>query len=442
MVPIERMYDLLLTLSRPLLPAARILPPKMAAAVSGRLGAAGRVRAWAETGREAGRPLVWLHAASAGELGGAIPVLRLLRNRRPDLQVAITVSSPSGLPAAAALEPDYSGYAPLDTLSDCAEVVTALRPAALIFVKLDMWPGLSAAAKGAGVPLGMINGTVRPDSSRLRSPTRQFLRSTYARLDLAGVVAGPDARALELLGVAAEKIRITGDASFDQAVARVRAAAADPHPKLPARSPDRVRLLAGSTWPADENVLLEAARVIGPRLDLVLVPHEPSDDALRRIDSAWLALTGRRPGRWSELESGSRSGRGSGEPPPGSAVEPLVVDTVGLLADLYLEADLALVGGAFDATGLHSVIEPAAAGLPVLFGPVHDRREADELLAAGAAEVIHEQNAVERIAALIDDSARMRRMGDAAKSYVERNAGAAAAGAELVSNLVDRGISR
>ena len=114
---------------------------------------------------------------------------------------------------------------------------------------------------------------------------------------------------------------------------------------------------------------------------------------------------------------------------------------MGLLAELYLEADLAFVGGAFDATGLHSVIEPAAAGLPVLFGPVHDRREADELLAAGAAEVIHEQSAADRIAALIGDPVRMRRMGAAARSYVEQNAGASEAGADLVWELVGRGLS-
>lgn len=442
MAPIERMYDLLLTLSRPLLPAARLLPPKVADAVNGRREAMRRARLWAESGRAAGRPLVWLHAASAGELGGAVPVIRLLRNRRPELQVAITVSSPSGLPPASALGPDFSGYAPLDTRSDCAGMVAALRPDALVFVKLDMWPGLSAAAEQAGVPMGMINGTVRPDSSRLRSPTRQFLRSTYARLDLAGVVGEPDARALELLGVAAEKIRVTGDAAFDQALERVRAAEADPRPRLPPRSPERQRLVAGSTWPPDENVLLRAAREVGPRLELVLVPHEPSAEALRRIDAACLATMGARPRRWSELSAESRPGRHAGDSAMGHSVEPLVVDTVGLLADLYLEADLALVGGAFDTTGLHSVIEPAAAGLPVLFGPVHDRREADELLAVGAAEEIHERNAADRIAALIDDPDRMRRMGAAARAYVERNAGASEEGADLVSELVDRGLSR
>ena len=139
------------------------------------------------------------------------------------------------------------------------------------------------AATEADVPLGMINGTVRPDSSRLRSPTRQFLRSTYARLDSAGVVGQADADALEILGVDPTRIRITGDAAFDQALATVEAARDSGTAVLPACSAGRVRLLGGSTWPPDEAVLLKVAQQIGSRLDLVLVPHEPSPAALDRI---------------------------------------------------------------------------------------------------------------------------------------------------------------
>ncbi len=352
MDPIGRLYDLLLTISQPLLPLAGMLPPKVANAIEGRRRAAGAARSWANGERRGEAPLVWLHAASAGELAGAVPVIRDLRERAPELQVAITVSSPSALPDARQLAPDFAGYAPLDTLSACGEMIASLEPDALVFAKLDIWPGLSRAANRAGVPLGLINGTVRPDSSRLRSPTRQFLRSTYARLDAAGVVGARDAESLAVLGVDPGRIRITGDASFDQALARVDRVKTAGRSSLPPRDSDRVRLIGGSTWPADERVLISTAREIGRRLDLVLVPHEPSAEALARIDEACRVAWGRSPRLWSRLD------RAADE----DADLPLVVDTVGRLAELYLEADLSLVGGAFDATGLHSVIEPAAAG--------------------------------------------------------------------------------
>jgi 3-deoxy-D-manno-octulosonic-acid transferase len=442
--PVERLYSLLLGLIRPLLPLARSLPPKVADAIEGRRLASSDARAWAERERRPDVPLLWLHAASAGELAGAVPVVRQLRQENRELQLAITVSSPSGLPLARSIGPDFSGYAPLDTPAESAAMLESLRPDALVFAKLDVWPGLSHSATEAGVPLGMINGTVRPDSSRLRSPTRQFLKSTYARLDSVGVVGMSDANALETLGVNPARIRITGDAAFDQALATVDAARDSGTEVLPARSPGRARLLGGSTWPPDEDVLLEVAREIGPRLDLVLVPHEPSPAAVERIAGRCRSIFGRNPLLLSELSTSPAAfedGAVSASAEGGAAV-PLVVDSVGLLAGLYLEADLALVGGAFDATGLHSVVEPAAAGIPVLFGPVHDRREAEDLLARNAALVVTTQDAVERIRALIDDPDRMKTMGNAARAYVEESGSAAGAGARLVSELVELGFSR
>lgn len=430
--PVERVYSLLLGLVRPLLPLARSLPPKVADAIEGRRFASAEARAWADRERRPEAPLLWLHAASSGELSGAVPVIRLLRRDYPELQLAITVSSPSGLPLARSLAPGFAGYAPLDTPAESAAMLEALRPDALVFAKLDVWPGLSHSATEAGVPLGMINGTVRPDSSRLRSPTRHFLRSTYARLDAVGVVGQPDAEALEILGIDPARISITGDAAFDQALATVDAGRKSGATVLPARSPGRVRLLGGSTWPPDEDVLLDVAREIGPRLDLVLVPHEPSPAAVARIAERCRSAWGRDPRLLSEL-----TGVPDEDPPV-----PLVVDAVGLLAGLYLEADLALVGGAFDATGLHSIVEPAAAGIPVLFGPLYDRREAADMLTRNAALVVTRQDAAEAIRELIDDPGRMETMGNAARGYVEESGDAAMASARLVSELLELGLSR
>ena len=441
MDPFERLYSLLLGLLRPFLGLSGSLPEKVAEAIDGRRTAAAEAQSWSTAGRREDAALVWLHAASAGELAGAVPVIRLLRRERPALQIAITVSSPSGLSLARDVGADFAGYAPLDAPPDCDAMIGALRPEALVFVKVDVWPGLSRAAAGAGIPLGMINGTVRPDSSRLRSPTRQFLRSTYARLDAVGVVGRPDAEALQTLGVDPERIVVTGDAAFDQALARVEAGRASGRRRLPAVPEGLVRWIGGSTWPPDEAVLVEVAGRLASRVELVLVPHEPSPEAIERIAGLCRDVLGREPRILAELrdraDAAGPIGAGDAE-----TQAPLVVDAVGLLADLYLEADLAHVGGAFDATGLHSVIEPAAAGLPVTFGPLHDRREADDLLERRAALVITAQDATERIEALIEDPEGMREMGEAGRRYVEESGDAAVASTRLVLELVDVGISR
>jgi len=429
--PTERFYSLAIGALRPLLPAAHLLPDKLAEAVRGRRLAADRARAWAAEEREAECPLLWLHGASAGELAGAAPVLRRLRGERPGLQVAVTCSSPSGRTTAAGLAADYHGYVPLDARPECEAALDALRPDALVFAKLDLWPVLCAAAAGRGVPLGLVNATVRPGSSRLRWPVRGLMRETYARLNAVGAVSERERGPLRELGVPDAAIRVTGDAAFEQARTRVEAARGAA-PRLPPRPPGAVRLIGGSTWPADEEVLIEAAAGLASEVELVIVPHEPSEETVERLIALCRDRTGSVPRIWTRLSTAD------GVPSPGP-VSPLVVDAVGLLAELYLEADMALVGGAFDATGLHSVIEPAAAGLPVLFGPLHDRWEAEDLLERGAAEAIERPGATAAIGDLVADPERRRRMGEAARRYVDEAPDATAADCRLIGELVDRG---
>lgn len=431
MHPAERLYSLAIGALRPLLPAADLLPDKLAEAVRGRRLAAGQARAWAAEERRSDRPLLWLHGASAGELAGAAPLLRRLRSDRPGLQVAVTCSSPSGRETAAGLGADYHGYVPIDARPECEATLDALRPDALVFAKLDLWPVLCAAAAGRGVPIGLVNATVRPGSSRLRWPVRTLMRQTYGRLAAVGAVSERERGPLRELGVPETAIRVTGDAAFGQARARVEAARGAPC-RLPPPPPGAVRLIGGSTWPADEEVLIEAAAALGPALELVLVPHEPSPATVERLIALCRDRTGLTPRIWSRLAPAEAPS------PPGPST-PLVVDAVGLLAELYLEADLALVGGAFDATGLHSVIEPAAAGLPVLFGPLHDRWEAEDLLARGAATALERPGASAAIRELVEDPDRRRAMGDAARSYVEEAPDAIAAGCRLIGDLVERG---
>jgi 3-deoxy-D-manno-octulosonic-acid transferase len=438
----ERLYYLAVGALRPLLPAAGLLPEKLAEAVRGRRLAAERARDWAAAERRPERPLLWLHGASAGELAGAAPVLRLLRDERPEVQLAVTCSSPSGLDAARTLDADYHGYVPLDARPECEEALDALRPDALVFAKLDLWPVLCRVAAERGVPLGLVNATVRPGSSRLRWPARSLMREIYAQLDAVGAVSERERASLRDLGVRDEAIRITGDAAFAQASSRVAAARARGEQRLPPRAAGAARLVAGSTWPADEEVLVEAAAGIGPALELVIVPHEPSEETMHRLVELCRDRLGMEPRIWSRLAAGDEPGR---DPGPGrgaaTAPTPILVDAVGILADLYLEADLALVGGAFDATGLHSVIEPAAAGLPVLFGPLHDRWEADDLLVRGAAMALERSTATAAIRGLVEGAGRRAEMGEAARRYVEEAPDATDAGCRLIAELLARGVS-
>ncbi len=442
---LETLYRMAIAAAGPLLPAVGAVAPRLAVVVAGRRVASASIRAWARRARDPARPLLWLHGASAGELAGAAPALECVRDRVPDMQLLVTYSSPSAERTAPGLLPDYAGYLPIDTLRECRGALVAVAPAALVFAKLDAWPVLTRAAADMQVPLGMINATVRQRSSRLRPLARSLLRSAYRRMDLVGAVARADAGRLERLGVDPNALRITGDAAFDQALGRVAAARARPAPGKPHLPPcpsGSVRLLAGSTWLEDEAVLLRAAAQLSggdPPMELILVPHEPRPAALRRIARLCLEELGVRPRLFSELDAAEwRAGQDGATDATGAAA-PVVIDTVGILADLYLEADVGFVGGALGDTGLHSVIEPAAAGLPVLFGNRHDRWEADELLARGAALQVEAGNAAEVLRRLLSDVEGRKRMAAEARRYVEEGRGSARSAADLVEELMRRG---
>lgn len=277
---------------------------------------------------------------------------------------------------------------------------------------------------------------------------RSALRSTYGALSAVGAASEEDAKRLLRLGVRPETLCVTGDASFDLAVARAdRAREAGGARErfeacLPSRPPGGVRLVAGSTWPTDEDALLAASEALGERrgrIQLVVAPHQPTESHLERFMTACRGR-GMRTVRWSEV--------GSGAPPAVAEVgrEPdtiggegrvhvVVFDEVGSLAELYTAADIAYVGGAMQGTGLHNVLEPAAAAVPVLFGPHHDRREANELLVVGGGVETTQDSLGTAIRSLLDEATR-RRTGTLAREYVHSRCGAAEAGAELMLRLL------
>lgn len=440
---LEKFYNVAVNALRPLLPAVGAASPKVSAAVEGRRAAAGNITRWALDDRDPFRLLLWLHGASAGELAGAIPVLSRIRAEKPDLQVLVTYSSPSAESILGELSADYAGYPPLETMADCREALEAARPDALVFAKLDAWPALTRAAAELEVPLGMINATVRPGSTRLRSPGRQLLMPSYGRLDGVGAVSANEIDRLVALGTNSEAIRVTGDAAFERALAiveRARGRASVGARRLPGNTEGRVRLCAGSTWPEDERVLIEAAAALagtgaGAALDLILVPHEPDPPAVRRIHHLCMQHLGVAPRLWSTLSAGPSTEAMEGTRAPA----PLVVDAVGFLAELYLECDMAWVGGGVGGEGLHSVVEPAAAGLPVLFGPVHDRWEAREMAERGIAVEVEPDLVPAVLAALLADPDRRAEMGAAARGYVEGGRGATEASSRLVMDLLGAG---
>jgi 3-deoxy-D-manno-octulosonic-acid transferase len=424
------LYRLGLLLSRPLLPLAALFNPKVAKGHRGRAGALARLAEWGRTRRDPARPLIWFHAPSVGEGLQAKSVLTRLRLRHPEWQIVYTHFSPSAEQFARSVDAEIVDYLPYDGMVASQRLIAALQPSVLVFTKLDLWPELATAAQRSGSAVTLIAGTVRPRSSRLGWPARQLIRPGYRALSTAMAIAEPDAKRLARLGVAPSAIKVVGDPRFDSVLDVVRAVPADdPLKRFGENAPT---LVAGSTWPGDEAVLLEAfarLRVHRPEARLILVPHEPTTMRLTGIDRMAARFGLPQPVRLS------------------SATIPvpfLVVDQIGVLARLYGGGAMAYVGGGFHRAGLHSVLEPAAWGMPVVFGPRwEESRDASLLLEAGGAEALAElgnYEAAEALQSLWEDwivnQVRRAAQGRKALAVVQRGAGAADRSAELLAQLV------
>ena len=434
-------------LARPIAGLAARGDSKLARAVRGRLGGAGALAAWAPAHRERGRPLVWMHAASVGEGRQAEAVLQRLRAARPGWQVVYTFLSPSAERLAATLPVAFAGYVPADTPGETGRALDAVRPDLLCFSATDVWPELVRQASRRGVRLALVSANLAAASSRLGPVARSLLGPAYAAFDRVGAIDDADAARLVALGVREDRITVTGDTRHD--AAHARATAVDrTAPHLRALEVDgdlRPILVAGSTWPADETRLLAAVgRVLGEgtALRLVLAPHEPTAAHLSGLaESLPLALgSGVHVRSLSDLEARLRADAPpAGAQPAGAGWDVCLVDRTGVLADLYAAAALAYVGGGFGRAGLHSVIEPAALGVPVLFGPRwQGSRDARLLLeAAGGRSVSGEVTLEATLRHWLHDETARTAAGAAARAVVDRGRGAAERSVGLLLSLLE-----
>jgi len=405
----------------------RVVPAgksKFRRGLSSRRGLVDHYQTWGATSRDAARPLVWFHASSVGEGLQALPVIELLRARRPDVQIAYTFYSPSAEQFAKSVRADFADYLPFDTFDHANAVVSALRPSALVFSKLDIWPALTERATAAGVRVGVISATLPESSGRRGFFARALLGDAYRSIDRVGAIDENDAERLREQGVRADRVGVTGDTRFDQVWARAQRAS----PFIQRLRSSRPTLVAGSTWPSDEEHLLPAWTRIRDKIPdarFAIAPHETSDAHLRSIES------------WARSHALTLA---TLDAPDAQHADVVLVDRYGVLGDLYAVADVAYVGGGFHSAGLHSILEPAAFGAPVLFGPRHEKsREAAKLVQAGGGAVVTGvADLTIRLGYWLGSVPARDAAGSSARGMVQDGLGAAERSYDLVTALLAR----
>lgn len=390
-----------------------------------------RASEWAER-RARSLPAVsagglWIHGASVGEVRIVRELARSIREQRPVLPLVISSTTRAGralLPGPPLV--DAAFFMPLDFPGTPARVLDAVRPAALVLVETELWPNLLHEASERRVPVVVVNGRLSP---RRMSRYRRLLglyRPLLEGLAKIGVQTEQEAQRFVELGARPQAITVTGNVKYDL-----------PHPVSDASSlrlrfgltRERPVLVAGSTGPGEEALVIDAfvaARREHPDLFLILAPRHPErgDEVEREAGSRGVRLH-----RLSSVDPGSAGG-GDG----------LLVDTLGELASLYGVGSVAFVGGSLVPVGGHNVLEPAAAAVPVVFGPHTDHvaGPAETLLRAGGGYRVRDAADLTRVVReLLADPSRRRRMTEAAAGVVRANAGALERSVDLVLSVVD-----
>ncbi len=390
--------------------------PKVREGLAGRRGVFDSLKNQLLAGRKLNQT-AWFHFTSVGEFEQAKPLIEAIKD---EARIVLTYFSPSVHPNVARYpHRDAAIYLPLDTYRNAEQLVQLINPSLLVFSKFDIWPNLVWCLSRHKVPIILIAGTLHAASQRLAPFARPFFRSVHRHIAVHCVISAGDAGRFHHICPPDARIVVTGDTRFDRVYQRAIAVDADTE-FFPGQSTlKRPILIAGSTYSADERVLLEACvhlRKDSPQVmpHLILVPHEPTDERIREIRGQ-LAQWGFSHICFSALKGGVDL----------SPIDVIVIDTVGLLAKLYRFGDIAFVGGSFHGS-VHNVMEPAAMAKPILFGPtIHNAYEAYVLKERGAARVVNNaQEMAEVLKAWLADAEGRAQMGQIGVQVIEENLGA------------------
>ncbi len=396
--------------------------PNLKEALDGRIGLWERMDEALQQ-RDWDLPLLWLHAASAGEILQAEPIIRQFEKENVQLVLSYTsVNAKRWLESGSTKLPNsviWKDYLPIDNHFNALRILAKLQPDALVYVSYDLWPNLVWEAQRKAVPQFLVSALVHQGSWRHSNLIGRSLFSTIykAMQEIAAISAGDAQRILE--SYPESTIKVVGDTRVDSVLSRRDSVVPPVFPKT--WNKENV-LIGGSIWPADvaclRSVLLEALEEL-PELRLILVPHEPTEEHVSEIKEIFSIYPIH---LWSQ-----------GQKEDFAKARVLIVDEIGILSSLYAKANLAFVGGAFT-TGVHNIMEPAAFGLPTFFGPrFHNYSTAIRFVEDKLAHSVRNSEELRLlIMPLLKEPDKAKELGMRAQNLLEQEAGAAQKCAELV----------
>jgi len=374
---------------------------------------------YAHHASESPAPVAWFHCASLGEFEQGRPVIEAFKNKFPGYTILLTFFSPSGYTHRQQYEgADHIFYLPIDTRANARRFVNITRPQFVVFVKYEFWFNYLNELFKNQIPVFTVSAIFRPNQHFFKWYGGWF-RTHLRKINRIFVQDIESAELLQLVDV--NNITISGDTRFDR-VAEVKADQ-KPFPLVDKFSCNRHMVVAGSTWPPDEELILSLNERTKEKVKFIIAPHEINPHHLNEL----LQKLGDKAILYSQA--------------PGTDLckkDFLIIDSIGMLSQLYRYASVAYIGGGFG-VGIHNILEAASYGVPVFFGPNYQRfREAREMIEAGAAFSIQDSTQFSaEVVALLSDIDRLKSVSVKAGQYVAARTGAT----QIIMNELEKQIA-
>jgi 3-deoxy-D-manno-octulosonic-acid transferase len=380
-----------------------------------------------------GTPRIWVHAVSVGEVTAAAPIMAALRADFPGACLVLSTGTETGQDMARRLVPEATAiiYYPLDLPSVVRKLVRLVRPDIFVLTETELWPNFLQACRYQEIKVVMVNGRLSPRSFQKYYRTRFFWKEILKDIDEMGVISEIDAGHARAIGMAPEKISVLGNAKYDGLAAEVSPALREETARrLNMAAGERV-LVAGSTHEGEETVILEVFRkllAVYPDFRLILVPRHVEragevTNLVRQAGFDSLALTQIDQGRTRQDE------------------KVLVVDRIGELFKVYSLATVVYCGGSLVPKGGQNILEPAAWGKVVFYGPsMEDFRDEKILLEAVGAGIPANDGPelADKMLALLRTPEMLAGKGQAAGQVVAANRGASQRYAALIKDVLTK----
>lgn len=351
-------------------------------------------------------PVIWIHCASLGEYEQGRPVIHELKKRFPGFTILLTFFSPSGFNNKSQnSEADYVFYLPIDSRRNARRFVKTVAPSMAIFVKYEFWFNYLNELFINKVPTYTVSAIFRPEQHFFKWYGGWF-RNHLRKLNKIFVQDEESAELLNMIDV--NNTVICGDTRFDRVSGIMQQQI--PLPVIESfLGPGKI-LVAGSTWPADEELLKDLSKSINGTFKMIIAPHEVNTHHISEL----IARFGNEAILYSQVVTSEAADK-----------KVLIIDTIGILSQIYRYADIAYIGGGFG-VGIHNTLEAAVYGVPVIFGPNYQRfREAKELIAYnGALSIKDSQELIREVNSFIESPDRLEIFALAAGQYVRDRTGA------------------